>query len=74
MAEHITPKVYPQLIDSILMNTQASDVNISQKVYDMIENITGKTILPSKDEIVNVIIEEFNLDDIDQYINRKLLT
>ena len=74
MTEHISPKVYPQLIDSILMDNQSADVNVSQKIYNMVENITGKTILPSKDEIVNIIVEEFNLDDIDKYINRKLLS
>lgn len=74
MAEHISPKIYQQIIESIMINIQSDNVNISQKIYEIIGNITGKTIVPEKDAIVDVIVEEFNLDDIKKYLDKSLLS
>ena len=70
MAEHISPKIYPQLIESIVFNTEGDETSASQKIYEIIKNMTGKKILPTHDTIVDIIIEEFNLDDIKKYINK----
>ena len=74
MAEHVSPKIYQQVIESIMINIQWDETDISKKIYEIIENITGKTIIPEKDKIVDVIIEEFNLDDIKKYINKESLS
>ncbi|MEI7919523.1 MAG: hypothetical protein WCH65_04970 [bacterium] len=68
MADYISPKIYPQIITSIKM-MESDKKNISQKIYDLIEKITGKIILPKKNEIIDILIEEFNLDTIQQYVN-----
>lgn len=74
MSEHISPRIYQQLIKSIMINTEWNEKDISQKMYDIIENMTGEIILPQKDEIVDVIVEEFNLDDIKKYFNISQMT
>ena len=73
MAEHISPKIYTILIESIVANTQWDELNLSQKIYEIIKNMTGKTIIPTHDKIVDIIVEEFNCDDIKKYIDKTAL-
>jgi len=74
MSEHISPRIYQQLIKSIIINAEWCEKDISQKIYEIIENMTGEILLPQKDEIVDVIIEEFNLDDIKQFFDISKMT
>ncbi|MEI6773506.1 MAG: hypothetical protein WCL18_01395 [bacterium] len=57
-----------------MLNTQGDETSVSQKIYEVIETYTGKTIIPTYNEIVDVIIEEFNLDDINAYITKSALS
>lgn len=74
MSEQVSPRMYQQLVKSIMINTSWDKVEISQKMYEIIENMTGEIIIPQKDEIVDVIIEEFNLDDIKKYFDVARMT
>jgi len=60
LADKVSPKIYTQIVSSVILNLwldKWGEIDI-ERIYKIIENISGTKITPSKDEIIDIILRE----------------